>query len=130
MQELLFAEAWDRTISDNDRSRIKKAFQEAVLTDTAPLQFSPLWRAVNYRGELLITVIIHNKNEAPFAFSDQTVNYKTGVKTAAKHIFTLPFLINGKTSMPWTFIFPKESIFFMHKSENGKLELEKSYDPH
>ncbi|GAB3793312.1 SLAP domain-containing protein [Virgibacillus kimchii] len=130
MNELVFEKAWDKTISETDRMVIKKAFQEADLADTPSIQFSPLWQKTNYKGELLITVIIHNISQIAFSFASQTLYYKTGEKIAAEHTFHLPFSVKAKTSMPWTFIFPEETVRTSHHLENGKLRLTKSYAPH
>ena len=129
MQALLLEKAWERTISDADRSMIIEAFQEAVLSDKPAVQFSSLWQAMNHKKELLVTVIIHNIGKEAISFTDKTIKYSVAAKTAAKHTFSLPFFIQGETSMPWTFIFPKESIFFWPNPEKGKLELAKSYNP-
>lgn len=125
MQKLVFEEAWDRTISDTDRRRIEGIFQEAALANTPIIQFSMLQQAINHKGELLITVIIHNISSEPFFLTDKTMHYKTEERTEAKHTFSLPFAIKGKTSMPWTFIFPKESIYFADHLESGNLEFTK-----
>jgi SLAP domain-containing protein len=128
MQKLLYEEAWDKTISADDRALIKEIFHEAVLDDIKLIQFTPLWQAVNHKGELLITVIIHNVSKNAFSIINQSVYYKAGEETIAKHEFTLPLTVKGKTSMPWTFIFPARSIIVKPLPENGYLELEKSYD--
>ncbi|MFA1818801.1 SLAP domain-containing protein [Virgibacillus oceani] len=129
MQKLLLEKAWEKTISETDRSRIMEAFHEAVLSDKPAVQFSPLWQAINHKGERLVTVIIHNISKETFSFVDKTVKYSVAAKTAAQNTFSLPFFVKGETSTPWTFIFPKTCIFFDHNLENGKLELVNSYDP-
>jgi SLAP domain-containing protein len=106
-----------------------EVFQEAVLSGTPAIQFSPLWQAINHKKELLVTVIIHNISEESFHFTDQTVIYSIGEKILAKHTFSLPFLIKANTSVPWTFIFPKEKFLSDQTPADGKLELAKSYDP-
>jgi|SRR5690625_4181924 len=129
MQKLLFEKAWNKTISEADRTEIKTAFQKAVLFRKPAIQFSQLWQAMNHKGDLLITVIIHNVSEDAFPFKNQTLYYRAEEKTAAKHNFTLPVEVKAKTSMPWTFIFPKESIISSSGTDIGIIELEKSYDP-
>ncbi len=129
MQKLLFEEAWERTISEADRLLIKEAFQQAVLSDLPAIQFSRLWQATNYKDELLITAIIHNVSGNSFSFTKKTIYYRAGEEIAAYHKFTLPVAVKAKTSMPWTFIFPKESIAAGFSQDIGKLEFKQSYDP-
>lgn len=110
MQQLIFADAWNKTISPQDRYSIEEAFSQVALIESEDLQFTTLWQAVNYRGDLLVTALIHNCTEKDVMFHDQPVCVTDGDKILVTHRFTLPLQLKGKTSMPWTFIFPNEHL--------------------
>ncbi|WP_163970310.1 SLAP domain-containing protein [Oceanobacillus halotolerans] len=107
MQQLQFEAVWDRTISNKDRAYIERAFQETTLSATPSIQFSALWHAINHKGELLVTALVHNTGQTTFQFHQQQLRYYLDKNTVATHTFTITSMkIQGQTSMPWTFIFP------------------------
>lgn len=57
MQKLKFQSAWDKTIAEEDRKKIKTAFENVSLDSGRNIQFSTLWQAKNHRGELLVAVL-------------------------------------------------------------------------
>ena len=69
------------------------------------IQLSFLWEAINHKGERLVTVLIHNREDTPLPFQDTAITYYNEDKQIAAGTFNLPLEIPGKTSMPWTFIF-------------------------
>ncbi|KHD85459.1 hypothetical protein NG54_09300 [Heyndrickxia ginsengihumi] len=124
MQNLQFEKAWDRTLSAKDRKRIKEIFSETKSISEHSVYFSTLWQAKNYKGELLITVLIHNFRQQLLSFCETPIRYVEGTTIIAEHIFTIPSLrIEPTTSMPWTFIFPKESIICETSLMNGHLQF-------
>lgn len=124
MQKLLFESSWDKTISAKDRERILEVFRETSLTDQKHVQLTPLWKAaVNHRGELLVAVLVENFTEHPLSFDNKVLRYVDHNEIVAEHTFTLPSLvIESETSMPWTFIFPVESLR-KQDFENGCLVI-------
>ncbi len=67
--------------------------------------------AQNYKGDLLVTVLIHNPQEQPFYFKNQCISYIEDFTCLATQAFTIDSLvIPPYTSMPWTFIFTKNSL--------------------
>lgn len=72
MQNLVFEEAWDKTISNQDRYEIERAFQQSMIPQNE-LLCTPLWRAINHKGDLLVTVLIHNGTKEDFSILDKTM---------------------------------------------------------
>jgi len=109
MQKLTFERAWDKTIAKGDREHIKTVFSKQVNTLEEGVHLSFLKKAVNYKNELLITVLIHNRMEAELSIDQTVISYEEIGKEIAKAAFIVPCTIQAKTSMPWTFIFPQTS---------------------
>ena len=109
MQKLQFEQAWDRTLSDKDRKMITALYKETSTSYNEEIHFTPVWQAKNYKGELLITVIMHNYQSEPLRIIEQPFIITYQKEKIAENIFSLPFKIDAKTSMPWTFIFPTGS---------------------
>ncbi|GGH78510.1 SLAP domain-containing protein [Pullulanibacillus pueri] len=125
MQHLQFETAWDKTLSAKDRHFIQEIFLETRISASKEnILFTPLWQAVNHQGALLVTVLIHNFSTRALSFNDQTLLYLENGETVAEYSFTLPQLnITGKTSMPWTFIFPATRLNQQPLFENGELVI-------
>ncbi|KYC90332.1 MULTISPECIES: SLAP domain-containing protein [Heyndrickxia] len=125
MQKLQFESAWDKTLSDNDRERIKNVFFKTNYSNDNSIQFTPLWQAINHKGELLVTTLIHNFSEHPVTFKNKKLLYYENNKMIADHTFSIPnLLVEKKTSMPWTFIFPADSFHQKADLMNGYIEME------
>lgn len=123
-QTLIFENAWDRTIAEADREKIKDVFEQSRKhLNKTPIQFTALNNAINHKGELLVTVLIHNVSDKDFSFHEDSLQYihsNTG-KVIAEHSYTIPRLkIKKYTSMPWTFIFPIHH-YELHKKFEGYL---------
>ncbi|USK68624.1 SLAP domain-containing protein [Peribacillus asahii] len=124
MQKLQFEPSWDKTLSPKDRKRIEKIHFETSLSNPANMQLTPLWQATNHKGELLITVLVHNFSQQVLLFHNKKLRYIENKEIIAEHIFSLPSLIiQRETSMPWTFIFPVESLKKPATLEKGHLEF-------
>ncbi|WP_026678824.1 SLAP domain-containing protein [Fictibacillus gelatini] len=122
MQQLLLEESWEKAISQKDRTEIERAFRE--IHNGEGITFTPLWEAVNHKGEWLITVIINNFTRDPINFDGIHLSYVVNGKAAAGSTFYLPSLVvPGKTSMPWTFIFPVGSFEQDSVLEKGSLSI-------
>lgn len=106
MQTLYFEQAWDRTISQVDRLLIEQLFEQTSFREG--VHFTYVRDAMNHKEERLVTVIIHNCQDAPLTINDLCIAYEHEHQQM-QHTFTLPISINPRTSMPWTFIFPKRS---------------------
>ncbi|MFT8320496.1 MAG: SLAP domain-containing protein [Bacillus sp. (in: firmicutes)] len=125
MQKLIFESAWDKTISQKDRKAIEQAFQKADIIETAAIPITPLWQAINHKGDLLATVIIHNINNKDLFLNHTRLNYFEENTLIAEYAFKVSAIIlPPKTSMPWTFIFPKESLIQQPSLQNGYLQIE------
>ena len=110
MHQLIFHPAWDKAIADQDRKHILQIYRNIRLTEKDPIQITVLRHAFNYKEELLVTGIVHNLTEEMYTPHHETIIYRQDGQDRAKSLFTIPDLIvNGKTSTPWTFIFPKEA---------------------
>jgi SLAP domain-containing protein len=124
MQKLQFESSWDKTLSAKDRERIKQVFLETNSADKS-IRLSPLWQAINHKGELLMTVLIHNFDNQVLSFHGKTLRYVENNEVMAEHTFTLPSLIiEQETSMPWTFIFPAEKWSRHATLKNGYLKID------
>jgi SLAP domain-containing protein len=121
MQKLEFEASWDKTLSIKDRKRIEQVFIETKGKNIALIR---LWEAVNHKRDLLVTALVHNTGQQVLSFDNKRLRYLENNKLVAEHIFTLPTLtIQPQTSMPWTFIFPIESIRSHAALENGHVEI-------
>ncbi len=106
-QKLVFHPSWDKTLSIKDRTKIQQSFCNNRLPSNKAVHFTILWRANNYNSELLVTVIIHNFSSKPFLLDGKTIQYMEEDRMLAEHTFSIPtIIVDGHTSMPWTFIFP------------------------
>jgi len=124
MQILNFETSWEKAIATKDRKLITEIFQRSNTTDGQSIRLEPIWEAMNYKGEVLITVLIHNFMDTALTFQNQKFTYIEKESIIAEHIFTVSQLvIKSKTSMPWTFIFPIESLHQKEIRGNGKLEI-------
>lgn len=126
MQKLQFESAWDKTISENDRERIQQIFLETSPSHNRDIEFTPLWEAMNHKGELLVTVLVQNFSKQIISFHNENLQYWEDEKIVSTHSFTLPALmIESATSMPWTFIFPPASFYREPLLKNGQLKFTK-----
>lgn len=124
MQKLQFELSWDKTLSIKDRERIKQAFLETSFSNHQDFQLTPLWEAFNHKGELLVTVLIHNFGKENLSFNNKKLCYFENNEIVAHNTFTLSKpIVEQETSMPWTFIFPAPSFFSHATLENGHIEI-------
>ncbi|MFB4169935.1 SLAP domain-containing protein [Virgibacillus sp. JSM 102003] len=126
MQRLTFHPSWDKGLSDDDREWINHIFQETRISNQCNIEFTPLWDALNHKGDLLVTVLVHNTGEKNFFFDNHDLIYSVNNQTMAEHCFMLPnFIIEPTTSMPWTFIFPYGTFTTENQSlKDGVLTME------
>lgn len=122
-QTLNFEPSWDKALPEQDRLKIEQTFEQ-INHDTTEqsITFTPLWQAQNYKGELLVTVVINNYSEDKLSFDQTPINYIEDGQILATHFFTLKTVtIPPKTSMPWAFIFPVENISQQATFDDGIL---------
>lgn len=104
--QLLFEEAWERTISPQDRQAIIQKFEASHL-QAGEIKFIPFRWALNHQGELLATVLIQNGEHKDFPLDNLTLSMEDSHGQLAEKSFSLPHIVvKANTSMPWTFIFP------------------------
>lgn len=124
LQKLMFESSWDKALSSKDRKDIEAIFLETNENNLENIRLSPIWNAVNHRGELLITVLVHNFTQKTLTFNEKRLVYIENDEIVAESSFTLTTLvIPSKVSMPWTFIFPVECLKKPTEFENGHLEI-------
>jgi len=127
MQKLIFHPKWDKTVADKDREKIKQGFQDAHFSETQDIQFTTLWRAINHKEELLVTVLVHNLGDREFSPINEKFSYMKNNQLIAERNFSIPELVvMGKTSMPWTFIFPEKSFEQIDIDETGEFRRKNS----
>ena len=125
MQRLEFEQAWDRTIAQQDRKRIEKIFSETEHKKKQNTVFTLLTVTRNHKKELLVMVLIHNFSLELYQVKDETLQYKENNLLVARHRFALPTpIIPAQTSMPWTFIFPENSLESNANLVNGSIEID------
>lgn len=118
MQQLYFHPAWDKTISPQDRASIENLFEQTYRRIDDLIMSPAIRTAINYKNELLVTVLVHNFTHHSATFNNRTVYVHYG-SFHAEQAFTIPELVIAPfTSMPWTFIFKE-------RTEYEKLTLEK-----
>lgn len=106
MQLLQYETSWNKALSNQDRSVIEKIFNDTKKLKNSGVLFSPIRKSVNYKNELLVTVLVHNFTDNILTFHNTRLVYSTNGKIFAQKEFTLPALtIPSNVSMPWTFIF-------------------------
>lgn len=98
MQTLFFEDAWEKTISPQDRNNIQRVFDETPIEGGVTI--TCLWEAKNHVNSVLVTTLIHNHTDVALTLENKNIQYQT--KTAT---FTVPVTIPAFHSMPWTFIF-------------------------
>jgi len=124
LQQLIFENAWERTISQLDRQKIENTFEQTKRNTNLLLDLIPLKTATNHRGELLVTVLIHNFDEKPFDMSTVTIHLLYNKEKVATHTFHEKRLVlDENTSMPWTFIFPAYSLSGTLAIDNVSLQI-------
>ncbi|WP_277585272.1 SLAP domain-containing protein [Psychrobacillus antarcticus] len=124
MQNLQFEPSWEKALASKDRELITDIFQKSNRTNGQSIQLEPIWEAMNYRAEVLITVLVQNFTNTELTIQNRKIVYLEKDIIIAEHTFTIPQLIvKPKTSMPWTFIFPIESLQRSEIQGKGKLEM-------
>lgn len=124
MQKLEFESSWAKALSSKDREEIEKIFLETKKAGNHDLLISPIRQAINYKGELLITVLVHNFTQQSITFNQKKLVYIENNKIIAQSTFTHPTLsIHPSISMPWTFIFSVDSLKSPAKLNSGSLEI-------
>ncbi|YCA45780.1 SLAP domain-containing protein [Bacillus sp. JZ8] len=124
MRQLQFEASWDRALADQDRQNIKRIFNETKHLKDSAIFCSPIREAINHNEDLLVTVLVHNCTDHLFTFMNTRLLYSIGGEVIADKVFTLPALtIPPEVSMPWTFIFPKDSYTPQITLKNGQLEI-------
>ena len=124
MQQLAFHPAWDKTISDNDRLLIEELYEQTY-DQVDDFIMSPVIRAaINYKKELLVTVLVHNFTHHAARFKERSIFIQCD-KFEAEQVFTIPDLIIAPfTSMPWTFIFQANPVYEQLELTNLVLEID------
>ncbi|UOQ48890.1 SLAP domain-containing protein [Gracilibacillus caseinilyticus] len=109
MQQLIFENAWDHTISDNDRKRIEQLFEETKTSASDGVLFTTIQVASNHRNDLLVTSLIHNFGESSADLTNASVQLvdKNNEDIATLQLQDDRLHMPAATSMPWTFIFPE-----------------------
>ena len=72
MQQLQWEQAWDRTISDEDRAEIENRFKQTKQSNEAA---TFIREAINHRGDLLVTAIIHNRTNSTLTIQNDPITY-------------------------------------------------------
>jgi SLAP domain-containing protein len=124
MQQLQFEASWDKALADQDRRNIERLFNETKHLKDSDILCSPIREAINHQEALLVTVLVHNRTDRLLTFTNERLLYSIEGEVIADKVFTIPALtIPPQVSMPWTFIFPKDSYTPQIAFENGQLEI-------
>lgn len=109
MQTFELQDAWQRTISDHDKNELTTLFKKTQPREKESITCIPYRLAYNHRQELLCTVLIHNTKDSSVDIGRATVQLLHQNSIVANHDFHFSLQLDKKTSMPWTYIFPKKS---------------------
>ncbi|TLS36598.1 SLAP domain-containing protein [Pseudalkalibacillus caeni] len=119
--DLVFEPAWERTLSDRDRKLIQKLHRTTTLRHDQ-VSFHNLRAAVNYKGDLLATVLVQNTTGKEVSFPDTKLVYTESGVSVAEWKFSISSLtIPAYSSMPWTFIFPSGSLVHPPEIKNWNV---------
>ena len=77
MQRLEFEAAWDKTIAPQDRKNIEDIFNNHPITKEQGVDFIFLWEATNHRGDLLVAVLIENRNDHEWTMKNVAIQYNS-----------------------------------------------------
>lgn len=125
MQTLQFETAWDKTIAPADRENIEFLFEETKEKNNENVAFLPIRQDYNHRQDLLVIVLLHNFTDQAFSFENIDLAYLEKDQLIAAHHFSFQNLtLPAKTSMPWTFIFPKTAQKAKAAFESGRLIIQ------
>ncbi|MFC4401552.1 SLAP domain-containing protein [Gracilibacillus xinjiangensis] len=123
MQKLVLESKWEKTISPPDLDFIENVFNQTKITVNEQINFVPIRFAVNHRADLLCTTLIHNFTDSPLDLRKIEIIIKKGEKILTSYLFEEDRLqLDAKTSMPWTFIFPKHT--YKEKELDGELTID------
>ena len=124
MQQLQFEASWEKALAPKDRQNIERIFNETKNLKHSTPYCVPITEAINHKEALLVTVLVHNFMDYPLIFENTRLLYSIEGKTIAEEVFTLSALtIPSKASIPWTFIFPKDSYKKEVSYEHGRIEV-------
>lgn len=129
MQTFQLQEAWQRTISDYDKEKLTALFEETKPLEKDTLTCVPYRLAYNHREELLCTVLIHNTFTQPVDIGQASVKLLHQHEEVANYDFHFSQQLTEKTSMPWTYIFPKTS-YAPSLSVDSVLNIEVKFSAH
>lgn len=121
MQKLVFESAWDRTLAQKDRREIERIFSEIVVEGKKGNQAVLLKTAFNHKREFLVTILLNNYSKIPMSLLGKKVVYKEKNRTIGEYESAYTLVIPAQTSMPWTFIFPAESLIDPPDGDSGEL---------
>lgn len=109
MQTLQFEQTWERSISAQDRLIIAQAFEQRIIQE-GTVHADIIRTAYNHRGELLVTVLIHNETDYEMRCADRAVTVQTKESTSTQRFTEPKLVVPNHSSMPWTFIFKNMNV--------------------
>src|SRR5690349_5445482 len=92
MQQLQFEASWDKALAAEDRQTIGKIFHETKHLNNSNILFAPIREAINYKEELLVTVLVHNFTDHTFKIHNTRLRYSIQGEVVADMTFTQPAL--------------------------------------
>src|SRR5699024_11974487 len=103
----------------NEQNKIynNKLLEEKVHEKGKGLEITYINHAINHRGDLLYTVMLHNYQDIAYSFVDKNASLQDPDGNIITEKFTIPVNISPRTSMPWTFIFPSSMVGAVKVSE-------------
>ncbi|WP_257347539.1 SLAP domain-containing protein [Pseudalkalibacillus decolorationis] len=109
--KLMFESSWEKAISPVDRKTITEIYLNQPPVGNT-ITYTTIRAALNHYGALLAMVLIQNGTKDSFSIRNLDLQYEEeGRGVIAQHCFNLPKIIIEKhTSMPWTFVFPQDTI--------------------
>lgn len=105
MQKLQFEDAWEKTISTQDRLLIEELFHRTKDEIQNAISCNIIRTAINHKHQMLITTLIHNRTAELINFRNREVICETEEQEIAQTFKIKALIIPPNTSMPWTFIY-------------------------
>jgi SLAP domain-containing protein len=117
---------WQEAVSKQDLDLFERLVETIKDFGEGGVRYISAKVAKNYQNDLLATVLIINDTDEKIFFNQIVLEYDENNTSLASNVFTLPTLIvEPKTIMPWTFIFPADTVQGNPQFENWKITMVK-----
>ncbi|MBR7553441.1 SLAP domain-containing protein [Allobacillus sp. GCM10007491] len=108
MQQLQYHSAWIKQVDSTLDQQIQKAFIQTRENEDQIIV--PLRQAINHKGDYLLTVLLHNREQQILNLSTVHLSVSSLYFQAnQQHFSSAEWSVEPMTSAPWTFIFSESN---------------------